>query len=59
VETQEKSDGSLEMDRFRAALKRMMQVSKEDLKEILAQEKAANADKPKRGPKSHHKPREA
>ncbi len=28
-----------------------MQVSKEDMKEILAREKAANADKPKRGPK--------
>jgi hypothetical protein len=32
VETQEKSDGSPEMDRFRSALKRVMQVSKEDLK---------------------------
>jgi hypothetical protein len=28
-----------------------MQLSKADLKEILAKEKAANADKPKRGPK--------
>lgn len=40
-----------EMDRFRAALKQAMRVSKDDLKEILAQENAANADKPKRGPK--------
>jgi len=39
------------MDRFHSALKSVMQVSKEDLKEILAKEKAANADKPKRGPK--------
>ena len=42
---------SPEMDRFRSALKSAMQVSKEELKEILAKEKAANADKPKRGPK--------
>ncbi len=47
----EKSENSPEMDRFRSALKSVMQVSKEDLKGILAKEKAANADKPKRGPK--------
>jgi hypothetical protein len=47
----EKSENSPEMDRFRSALKSVMQVSKEDMKEILAKEKAANADKPKRGPK--------
>lgn len=29
-----------------------MQVSKAELNEIRAQEKVANADKPKRGPKS-------
>ena len=40
------------MDKFRSALKSVMQVSKDDLKEILEKEKAANADKPKRGPKS-------
>jgi hypothetical protein len=39
------------MDRFNTALKQVMRASKEDLKEILAREKAANADKPKRGPK--------
>jgi hypothetical protein len=44
-------ENSVEMDRFRDALKQVMRVSKEDLKEILAKEKAANADKPKRGPK--------
>lgn len=52
METQVKSDRSPEMDRFRSALKSVMQVSKEDMKEILAKEKVANADKPKRGPKS-------
>jgi hypothetical protein len=41
-----------EMDRFNDALRQVMRVSKEDLKEILAKEKAANADKPKRGPKT-------
>jgi hypothetical protein len=50
----EKSSQSPEMDRFRSALKSVMQVSKDDLREILAQEKAANADKPKRGPKVKH-----
>ena len=44
-------ENSPEMDRFSDALKSVMQVSKEDLKEVLAKEKAANADKPKRGPK--------
>jgi len=48
VESVEKSD---QMNRFNDALRRVMRVSKEDLKEILAKEKAANADKPKRGPK--------
>jgi uncharacterized tellurite resistance protein B-like protein len=51
----ENSERSPEMDRFRSALKSVMQVSKEDLKEILAKEKAANADKPKRGPKPVNK----
>ena len=32
-------------DRFRSALISVMRVSKEDVKEILAQEKATNADK--------------
>jgi hypothetical protein len=44
-------ENSAKMDRFNTALRQVMQVSKEDLKEILAQEKAANANKPKRGPK--------
>jgi uncharacterized tellurite resistance protein B-like protein len=47
----DKSVSNPEMDRFNSALKSVMQVSKEDLKEILAREKAANSDKPKRGPK--------
>jgi hypothetical protein len=45
-----------EMDRFRDALKRVMRVSKDDLREILALEKAANADKPRRGPKTKTSP---
>ena len=49
------SERSPEMDRFRSALKSVMQVSKEEMKEILAKEKAANADKPKRGPKTVNK----
>jgi hypothetical protein len=36
---------------FKDALRRVLQVTKSDLKELLAKEKAANADKPKRGPK--------
>jgi hypothetical protein len=47
----EKSEQSPEMDRFSSALKSVMQVSKEELKEILTKEKAEKADKPKRGPK--------
>jgi hypothetical protein len=51
VSTVEKSAQSPEMARFNDTLRQVMRVSKEDLKEILAKEKAANADKPKRGPK--------
>ena len=47
----EKSQQSAEMANFNTALRRVMQVSKSDLRQILAREKAANADKPKRGPK--------
>jgi hypothetical protein len=36
---------------FKEALGKVLQVSKKDLTELLAEEKAANADKPKRGPK--------
>jgi hypothetical protein len=36
---------------FKETLGRVLQVPKSDLKELLAKEKAANADKPKRGPK--------
>jgi hypothetical protein len=41
-----------EMKRFDDALRRVLRVSKEDLNQRLAEEKAASADKPKRGPKS-------
>lgn len=36
---------------FQDALKRVLTVSKTDLNRMLAEEKAANAGKPKRGPK--------
>ena len=36
---------------FNRALRRVLQVSKSDLNEMLADEKRANAGKPKRGPK--------
>ncbi|MEO6802032.1 MAG: hypothetical protein ABI197_02170 [Granulicella sp.] len=42
---------SPEMDRFNDALRQVVRVSKEEFNHIRAQEKAANADKPKRGPK--------
>jgi hypothetical protein len=56
VQPVEKLTRNPEMDRFRSALKSVMQVSKEDLKEILTKEKAANADKPRRGPKTKTSP---
>jgi len=36
---------------FQNALRSVLQVSKADLNRMLAEEKAANAGKPKRGPK--------
>lgn len=39
------------MQRFESALKSVLSVSKSDMKKMLADEKAANAGKPKRGPK--------
>jgi hypothetical protein len=44
-------ENSAEMGRFEEALRQIMQVSKEDLKKIQAEEEAEKADKPKRGPK--------
>jgi len=38
-------------DRFQTALRSVGQVSKNDLEHMLADEKIANAGKPKRGPK--------
>jgi hypothetical protein len=40
-----------EMKNFDDALRRVLRVSKEELNRRLAEEKAASADKPKRGPK--------
>lgn len=45
---------SSEMARFNEGLRQALSVSKEDLRRLLADEKAANADKPKRGPKPFH-----
>jgi hypothetical protein len=36
---------------FQSALRQVLQVSKADLNRMLAEEKIANAGKPKRGPK--------
>lgn len=48
----ENSVQSPEMDRFRDVLKGVLTVSKKELDRQLAKEKAAKADKPKRGPKT-------
>jgi len=40
-----------EFRRFDNAMRQILQVSKTDLNRMLAEEKAANAGKPKRGPK--------
>ena len=42
-----------EYTNFQNALRRVLQVSKTDLNRMLAEEKIANAGKPKRGPKPH------
>jgi hypothetical protein len=44
-----------QMGNFEDALRKIMQVSKEDLKKIQAEEEAEKADKPKRGPKPKSK----
>jgi hypothetical protein len=40
-----------EYTRFDSAMRTILQVSKTDLNRMLAEEKIANAGKPKRGPK--------
>jgi len=45
---------SSEYTKFTKALRRVLQVSKSDLTQMLADEKIANAGKPKRGPKPKH-----
>jgi hypothetical protein len=42
---------SPELQRFEGALKSVLSVSKSDMQKMLDEEKQANADKPKRGPK--------
>ena len=44
-----------EMVNFEDALRQIMQVSKEDLEKIQAEEEAEKADKPRRGPKPKSK----
>jgi hypothetical protein len=45
------AENATDIRAFKETLRKVMQVSKKDLLELLAKEKAANADKPKRGPK--------
>jgi hypothetical protein len=45
------SKKSVQYEAFESALRTVLQVSKSDLSRMLADEKIANADKPKRGPK--------
>jgi hypothetical protein len=47
---------SPEYERFTTALKTVLQVSKTDLTRMIAEEKRANAGKPKRGPKPKASP---
>jgi hypothetical protein len=44
------------LEKFNDAMRSIMQVSKDDLNRMLAEEKIANQGKPKRGP-NHGKPR--
>ena len=46
-----KTNSSPEMDRFNAALKQIMRVSKTDLNRLLAQDKVTPLAPQKRGPK--------
>ena len=48
----ENAPRSPEMKNFDDALKRVLRVSKDELKERLAQEEASKEGKPKRGPKA-------
>jgi hypothetical protein len=43
-----------EFQRFDRAMRDILKVSKTDLKQMLEEEKIANAGKPKRGPKPKH-----
>jgi hypothetical protein len=47
----ERTQKSPEMERFSAALRGVMQVSKDDLNKLIAQDRAEKVGKPKRGPK--------
>jgi hypothetical protein len=49
-----KAKPSPEYTRFQSALRSVLQVSKSDLNQMLAEDKIANQGKPKRGPKPKH-----
>jgi hypothetical protein len=51
-ETVENPAPTSEMKRFNDALRQVLRVSKDELKERLAQEEASKVGKPKRGPKA-------
>jgi hypothetical protein len=50
----ENTSKSPEMKRFDDALRRVLRVTKAELKELLAQDEASKVGKPKRGPKPKH-----
>ena len=50
-ESVENRSKSPEMKRFDDALRRVLRVTKAELKELLAQDEASKVGKPKRGPK--------
>jgi hypothetical protein len=49
-----KTKPSTEYGRLQSALRSVLQVSKSDLNQMLAEDKIANQGKPKRGPKPKH-----
>jgi len=50
-ETVENAPRSPEMKNFDAALRRVLRVTKDELKQLLAEEEANKVGKPRRGPK--------
>jgi hypothetical protein len=52
----ENTTGTLSMDRFNAALRQVLSVSKADLNRLIAADKASKVDKAKLGPKPKKSP---